>query len=114
MSSYFVLWYHFNSNIIFINCVSIENGNISIFYLWDWDWMYFSQMANQWIKYINNFDKLVEKALRVCCKNSLETMYEAVHGDDITGPNPLLKLVVNLKENTVRKIISLQSFKMLH
>ncbi|KAK9890592.1 hypothetical protein WA026_011959 [Henosepilachna vigintioctopunctata] len=58
-------------------------------------------MANQWIKYINNFDNLVEKALRVCCKNSLESMYEAVHGDDITGPNPLLKLVVNLKENTI-------------
>ncbi|XP_044753245.1 dynein axonemal heavy chain 2 [Coccinella septempunctata] len=63
--------------------------------------IHMTAMANQWIKYINNFDKLVEKALRVCCKNSLETMYEAVHGDDITGPNPLLKLVVNLKENTI-------------
>lgn len=58
-------------------------------------------MANQWIKYINNFDTLVEEALKICCKNSLESVYEAVHGDGTTNPTPLLKLSANLVNNRV-------------
>ncbi|XP_057654894.1 dynein axonemal heavy chain 2 isoform X2 [Diorhabda carinulata] len=59
-------------------------------------------MANQWIKYINNFDTLMEEALKICCKNSLELMYEALHGDGTTEPNPLIKLGAQLTDNRIK------------
>lgn len=59
-------------------------------------------MAGQWIKYIYNFDILVEEALRVCVKNSMQSMYEALHGDGTTEPTPILKLQANLKHNRVK------------
>ncbi|XP_050498494.1 dynein axonemal heavy chain 2 [Diabrotica virgifera virgifera] len=59
-------------------------------------------MGNQWIKYINNFDTLMEEALKICCKNSLELMYEALHGDGTTEPNPLIKLQANLIDNRIK------------
>ncbi|XP_023311334.1 dynein heavy chain 2, axonemal [Anoplophora glabripennis] len=62
---------------------------------------YMQSMANQWIKYINNFDTLMEEALKICCKNSLESVYEAVHGDGTTNPTPLLKLSANLVNNRI-------------
>lgn len=58
-------------------------------------------MANEWITYINNFDTLIEEALKICCRNTLSAMYECLHGDDTLGPNPLLELVTSLKENRV-------------
>lgn len=59
------------------------------------------QMADNWIKYICKFDMLLEEAIRVCVKNSLQNMYEALHGDGTTGPNPILRLEANLKQNRV-------------
>ncbi|XP_050296141.1 dynein axonemal heavy chain 2 isoform X2 [Anthonomus grandis grandis] len=58
-------------------------------------------MANQWVKYIFNFDKLMEEALKICCKNSLQSMFEALHGDGTTDPNPLIKIEVNLIGNKI-------------
>ncbi|KAF5308522.1 hypothetical protein FQR65_LT06187 [Abscondita terminalis] len=58
-------------------------------------------MSHQWIKYIYNFDILVEEALRICVKNSMEAMYEALHGDGSTQPSPILKLEANLKFNRI-------------
>lgn len=58
-------------------------------------------MVDQWVKYIINFDVLVEEALKVCVKNSLQDMFLALHGDDTTGPNPLLKLNAQLLHNRV-------------
>ncbi|KAG5894356.1 hypothetical protein JTB14_031917 [Gonioctena quinquepunctata] len=59
-------------------------------------------MANQWVKYINNFDRLMEEALKICCKNSLELMHETLHGDGTTEPNPLIKLTANLTDNRIK------------
>lgn len=59
------------------------------------------QMTDNWVKYICKFDMLLEEAIRVCVKNSLQNMYEALHGDGTTGPNPILRLEANLKENRV-------------
>lgn len=61
-------------------------------------------MTNQWVRYINNFDRLMEEALKICCKNSLQSMHEALHGDGTTDPNPLIKLGVNLIGNKVEQI----------
>lgn len=58
-------------------------------------------MAHQWVRYINNFDKLMEEALKICCKNSLQSMFEALHGDGTTEPNPLIKIEVDLVDNKV-------------
>ncbi|KAF7269690.1 hypothetical protein GWI33_017275 [Rhynchophorus ferrugineus] len=58
-------------------------------------------MANQWVRYINNFDKLMEEALKICCKNSLTSMFEALHGDGTTEPVPLLKIEVDLVGNKI-------------
>lgn len=60
-------------------------------------------MANQWMKYINNFDRLMEEAFKICCKNALQFMYEALHGDGTTEPNPLIILRTNLTDNRVFK-----------
>ncbi|RZC39323.1 DHC N1 domain containing protein, partial [Asbolus verrucosus] len=62
---------------------------------------YMTVMANQWITYINNFDTLVEEALKICCRNSLQHMYECLHGDETLGPNPVLELITSLKENRI-------------
>lgn len=43
----------------------------------------------------------MEEALKICCKNSLQSMHEALHGDGTTDPNPLIKLGVNLIGNKV-------------
>ncbi|XP_066252128.1 LOW QUALITY PROTEIN: dynein axonemal heavy chain 2 [Euwallacea similis] len=58
-------------------------------------------IANQWLRYINNFDKVVEEALKICCKNSLQSMFEALHGDSTSDPNPLIQLEVNLDGNKI-------------
>lgn len=59
-------------------------------------------MANQWIKYVNHFDRLMEEALKIGCKNALQFMYESLHGDGTTDPTPLIKLEANLTDNRVR------------
>ncbi|XP_060528447.1 dynein axonemal heavy chain 2 isoform X3 [Cylas formicarius] len=58
-------------------------------------------MANEWMRYINNFDRLIEEALKICCKNALVSMYGALHGDGTADPAPLLKIEVNLTDNKI-------------
>lgn len=58
-------------------------------------------MLDPWDRYIRKFDELVEQALRISIKNSLDTAKSALHGDASTGPNPLLKVSADLKNNRV-------------
>ncbi|KAI4461456.1 dynein heavy chain [Holotrichia oblita] len=60
-----------------------------------------ANMTDNWVKYMCKFDMLLEEAIRVCVKNSLQNMYEALHGDGTTGPNPILRLEANLKQNRI-------------
>ncbi|XP_071050357.1 dynein axonemal heavy chain 2 isoform X2 [Onthophagus taurus] len=60
-----------------------------------------ANMADEWIKYMCRFDHLLEEAVKVCVRNSLQNMYEALHGDGTTGPNSVLKLEANLKQNRI-------------
>lgn len=61
-------------------------------------------MADEWLAYVHNFDTLMQEALKVCVRNSLQTMFEALHGDGTTTPSPILKLFANLKHNRVINI----------
>lgn len=58
-------------------------------------------MVDQWVKYVNNFDILVEEALKICVRNSLQTILELLHGDGTSPPSPILKLYMSLKNNKV-------------
>ncbi|KAF5292010.1 hypothetical protein FQA39_LY14127 [Lamprigera yunnana] len=58
-------------------------------------------VAEHWVKFIRNYDNVVEEALRICVKNSMQIMYEALHGDGSTLPSPILKLEANLKHNRI-------------
>lgn len=58
-------------------------------------------MADQWIKFVENFDALFEEAVKITVRNSLKYMYEALHGDGTTGPSPLIKLNISLKNNKI-------------
>lgn len=64
-------------------------------------------MADQWLGYVRNFDTLMEEALKVCVRNSLQNMFEAIHGDGTTAPSPILKLFANLKNNRVSQFLIL-------
>lgn len=61
-------------------------------------------MADQWLGYVHNFDILMQEALKVCVRNSLQRMFEALHGDGTTTPSPILKLFANLRYNRVKLI----------
>lgn len=56
-------------------------------------------MAHEWLDYIRKFDNLVEEALRCCVRNSLQTIFNVLHGDGTMGPSPLLLTDVDLYEN---------------
>lgn len=58
-------------------------------------------MAHEWLEYIRKFDNLVEEALRCCVKNSLQTLFNVLHGDGPLGPSPLLMIDLDLHEDQV-------------
>lgn len=62
-------------------------------------------MLEPWDKYIRKFDELVEQALRISIKNSLDNAKSALHGDVSTGPNPLLKVSADLRNNRVSSFV---------
>ncbi|XP_068632350.1 dynein axonemal heavy chain 2 [Battus philenor] len=50
------------------------------------------QMADQWVKYVRRFDRLLEDALRLSIKATMQNMYKCVHGDGTMAPAPLIKM----------------------
>lgn len=38
-------------------------------------------MAEHWVKYVRRFDRLMEDALRLSIKSTMQNMYKCVHGD---------------------------------
>lgn len=58
-------------------------------------------MIEAWDRYIRKFDALLEQAIRIAIKNSLDNVKNALHGDASTGPNPLLKVEADLRNNRV-------------
>lgn len=58
-------------------------------------------MAEQWVTYINNFDYLIEEALRISCRKSLAKMMKILHGDVGSNPDPILYLRLNLVQSKI-------------
>ncbi|KAJ8670786.1 hypothetical protein QAD02_002045, partial [Eretmocerus hayati] len=56
---------------------------------------------NEWRRYLMNFDRLLEEALKVSIKNSLLVMYEALHGDGATSPTALLQIKADLIDSKI-------------
>ncbi|XP_013149055.1 PREDICTED: dynein heavy chain 2, axonemal [Papilio polytes] len=51
-----------------------------------------TQMADQWVKYVRRFDRILEDALRLSIKATMQNMYKCVHGDGTMAPSPLIKM----------------------
>ncbi|XP_052739543.1 dynein axonemal heavy chain 2 [Bicyclus anynana] len=63
---------------------------------------YITQMAEYWIKYVKRFDQLLEDALRLAIKATMQNMYKAVHGDGTMAPSPLITMNLYLSnENRI-------------
>lgn len=59
------------------------------------------QMANEWLDYIKKLDALVLEALRACARNSLQNVFNTLHGDGNLGPTPLINIYLDLNETKV-------------
>ena len=60
-------------------------------------------MEEHWQKFIVKLDLLLEEALRLCVKFSMQIMLTILHGDGTTGPSPLIKLTTDLSDNKVTR-----------
>ncbi|KAH9639977.1 hypothetical protein HF086_008072 [Spodoptera exigua] len=65
-----------------------------------------TQMAEHWIKYVRRFDILLEDALRLGIKSTMQNMYKCVHGDGTMAPSPLLKMDLYLVGKNITYIPS--------
>ena len=54
-----------------------------------------------WVKYTERMDRMVEEALRLNVKWSLQELSRAINGDGKTSPNPLFKINVTLEDKQV-------------
>ena len=54
-----------------------------------------------WVKYTERMDRMVEEALRLNVKWSLQELSRAINGDGKTSPNPLFKVNVTLEDRQV-------------
>lgn len=59
------------------------------------------QMANDWLEYIRKLDRLVQDALKLCARNSMQGLFNALHGDGNLGPSPLLRVKVDLADGKI-------------
>ncbi|XP_018342049.1 PREDICTED: dynein heavy chain 2, axonemal [Trachymyrmex septentrionalis] len=55
----------------------------------------------EWKDYLMKIDTLIEEAIRLCLKNSLTIMFEALHGTNTTGPSPLLLIQADIIDNKI-------------
>ncbi|KAL6262835.1 hypothetical protein P5V15_005625, partial [Pogonomyrmex californicus] len=55
----------------------------------------------EWKGYLMKIDILIEEAIRLCLKNSLTIMFEALHGTNTTEPSPLLLTQADIIDNKI-------------
>jgi dynein heavy chain len=58
-------------------------------------------VQTHWIKYTEKMDHMVEEALRLNIKWSLQELSKAINGDGKTSPNPLFKVKVVLNDKQI-------------
>jgi len=59
-------------------------------------------VQQQWFNYTEKVDRMVEEALRLNVKWSLQELTRAINGDGKSGPSPLFKVQVILVNDKVR------------
>ncbi|CAK1540781.1 unnamed protein product [Leptosia nina] len=59
------------------------------------------EMAEHWVKYVRRFDRLIEDALRLAIKATMQNMYKCVHGDGTMAPSPLIKMNLYLSDKNI-------------
>lgn len=57
------------------------------------------QVQQHWLYYVEKIDSMIEEALRLNIKCSLQALSKAINGDNKTSPNPLLKVQLVLKQD---------------
>ncbi|CAG9785840.1 unnamed protein product [Diatraea saccharalis] len=62
---------------------------------------YIGQMAEYWVKYVRRFDRLLEDAIRLSIKATMQNMYKCVHGDGTMAPSPLIKMKLYLRDKEI-------------
>ncbi|RVE54736.1 hypothetical protein evm_000503 [Chilo suppressalis] len=62
---------------------------------------YITQMAEYWIKYVRRYDRLLEDAVRLAIKATMQNMYKCVHGDGTMAPSPLIKMKLYLTDKDI-------------
>ncbi|CAJ1086733.1 dynein heavy chain 2%2C axonemal-like [Xyrichtys novacula] len=58
------------------------------------------EVKEHWVKFTEKVDKMVQEALRINIKHSMEKLSKAINGDSKTSPNPLFKILVLLHQTT--------------
>lgn len=59
------------------------------------------QCLKEWKSYLHKIDVVISEGLRLCLRGSLETMYNALHGEGTNPPSPLVLVHVELINNKV-------------
>jgi len=58
-----------------------------------------AEVKKNWVSYLSNIDDVVEEAMCINIRRSLEVLNRAVHGDMRGPPPPIFKLDVVLNKN---------------
>ncbi|MCI4377271.1 hypothetical protein PGIGA_G00201730 [Pangasianodon gigas] len=58
------------------------------------------KVQQHWVTYTEKMDRMVEEALRLNVKCSLQALSKAINGDSKTSPNPLFRVQVVLRQDT--------------
>ncbi|KYM82700.1 Dynein heavy chain 2, axonemal [Atta colombica] len=78
-------------DMVFLNVIEIYEGFKNVI----------QENHVEWKDYLMKIDTVIEEAIRLCLKNSLTIMFEALHGIDTTGPSPLLLVQADIIDNKI-------------
>ncbi|KAG5316465.1 DYH2 protein, partial [Acromyrmex insinuator] len=84
-------------NMVFLNVMEIYEGFKNVI----------QENHTEWKDYLMKIDTVIGEAIRLCLKNSLTIMFEALHGTDTTGPSPLLLIQADIIDNKISLIPNL-------
>ncbi|XP_072759448.1 dynein axonemal heavy chain 2 [Anoplolepis gracilipes] len=84
-------------NMIFLYIMEIYEGFKNVM----------EESHEEWKDYLIKIDTVIEEAMRLCLKNSLTIMFEALHGADTTGPSLLLLVQAYIIDNKINFVPAL-------
>lgn len=61
----------------------------------------FTQIEDLWIEYVLKFDKLIEEALTISARESFRSIFCALNGNGILGPDSLIHVVLDVEDRMV-------------